>query len=168
MNTLPDLSQLTHEQLLEFTRQLAMQHQQLAEDKQQLDVKVQHLEVTNQHLSILTQKYEHELALFKKHKFGSKNEHLTAKQTHLWDEAVEEDIAAVDLELERLNAGKTDASAQKATANKPKRRPLPDHLSNLRIEHEPASTQCACGCTLRRIGEDILDKNHLLPQRVYK
>ena len=30
MNTLPDLSQLTHEQLLEFTRQLALQHQSLA------------------------------------------------------------------------------------------------------------------------------------------
>ncbi|EXG34606.1 transposase C of IS166 homeodomain protein, partial [Acinetobacter baumannii 24860_7] len=114
MNTLPDLSQLTHEQLLEFTRQLAMQHQSLAQSKQQLeqsnqqlDARVQHLEVTNQqldskvqHLSILNQKYEHELALFKQHKFGSKNEHLTAKQIHLWDEAVEEDIAAVDLELE--------------------------------------------------------------------
>ncbi|MEZ6840520.1 hypothetical protein ABVN80_00640 [Acinetobacter baumannii] len=36
MNTLPDLSQLTHEQLLEFTRQLAMQHQSLAQSKQQL------------------------------------------------------------------------------------------------------------------------------------
>lgn len=118
MKMLPDLSQLTHEQLLEFTRQLALQHQQLAEDKQQLDTKVQHLEVSNQqldakvqhleacnqHLSVLTQKYEHELALFKQYKFGSKNEHLTAKQIHLWDEAVEEDIAAVDLELERLNA----------------------------------------------------------------
>ena len=109
MNTLPDLSQLTHEQLLEFTRQLAMQHQSLAQSNQQLDAKVQHLEVSNlqldakvQHLSILNQKYEHELALFKKHKFDSKNEHLTAKQIHLWDEAVEEDIAAVDLELERL------------------------------------------------------------------
>ena len=115
MNTLPDLSQLTHEQLLEFTRQLAMQHQSLAQSNQeleksnqQLDTKVQHLEVSNQqldaqvqHLSILNQKYEHELALFKKHKFGSKNEHLTAKQIHLWDEAVEEDIAAVDLELQR-------------------------------------------------------------------
>ena len=103
MNTLPDLSQLTHEQLLEFTQQLAMQHQQLAEDKQQLDAQVQHLEVSNQeleksnqqldakvqHLSILNQKYEHELALFKKHKFAQKNEHLTAKQIHLWDEAVE-------------------------------------------------------------------------------
>ncbi|KCX22667.1 transposase C of IS166 homeodomain protein [Acinetobacter baumannii 96512] len=107
MNTLPDLSQLTHEQLLEFTRQLAMQHQSLAQSNQQLDAKVQHL-------SILNQKYEHELALFKKHKFGSKNEHLTAKQIHLWDEAVEEDIAAVDLELERLNADKTDAATQKA------------------------------------------------------
>lgn len=104
MKMLPDLSQLTHEQLLEFTRQLALQHQQLAEDKQQLDTKVQHLEACNQHLSVLTQKYEHELALFKQYKFGSKNEHLTAKQIHLWDEAVEEDIAAVDLELERLNA----------------------------------------------------------------
>ena len=79
MKTLPDLNQLTHEQLLEFTRQLAMQHQSLAQSNQQLDAKVQHLEVTNQqldgkvqhleacnqHLSILTQKYEHELALFK-------------------------------------------------------------------------------------------------------
>ncbi len=36
MNTLPDLSQLTHEQLLEFTRQLAMQHQSLAQSNQQL------------------------------------------------------------------------------------------------------------------------------------
>lgn len=45
MNTMPDISQLTHEEPLEFTRQLAMQHQQIAEDKQQLDVKVKNLEV---------------------------------------------------------------------------------------------------------------------------
>ncbi|NNH76949.1 IS66 family transposase [Acinetobacter sp. ANC 5380] len=175
MNMLPDLSQLTHEQLLEFTRQLAMQHQSLAQSNQQLDAKVQQLEVSNQQLnskvkslSILNQKYEHELAQFKRHKFAQKNEHLTAKQIHLWDEAVEEDIAAVDLELERLNAGKTDASAQKATANKPKRRPLPDHLPTLRIEHEPASTQCSCGCTLRRIGEDISEKLNFRPAQFYK
>ena len=182
MNTMPDLSQLPHEQLLEFTRQLAMQHQSLAQSKQQLeqsnqqlDAQVQHLEVSNQqldakvqHLSILTQKYEHELALFKRHKFAQKNEHLTAKQIHLWDEAVEEDIAAVDLELERLNAAKTDAPAQKAIVNKPKRRPLPDHLPTLRIEHEPASTECACGCQLRRIGEDISEKLNFRPAQFYK
>ncbi len=122
-----------------------------------------------QHLSILNQKYEHELCTsFKQHKFGSKNEHLTAKQIHLWDEAVEEDIAAVDLELERLNADKTNAAAQKAPVNKPKRRLLPDHLHTLRIEHEPASTQCACGCTLRRIGEDVSEKLNFGPAQFYK
>jgi len=175
MNTLPDLTQLSHEQLLEFTRQLAMQHQSLAQSNQQLDARVQHLEVTNQHLdskvqhlSILNQKYEHELALFKRHKFAQKNEHLTAKQIHLWDEAVEEDIAAVDLELEQLNADKTDAAAQKAPVNKPKRRPLPDHLLTLSIEHEPASTKCACGCQLRRIGEDISEKLNFRPAQFYK
>lgn len=93
MKMLPDLSQLTHEQLLEFTRQLAMQHQSLAQSNQELEKPNQQLDAKVQHLSILNQKYEHELALFKKHKFGSKNEHLTAKQIHLWDEAVEEDIA---------------------------------------------------------------------------
>ena len=161
MNMLPDLNQLTHEQLLEFTRQLAMQHQQLAEDKQQLDAKVQHL-------SILNQKYEHELTLFKRHKFGCKNEHLSRKQIHLWDEAVEEDIAAVDLELERLNAIETAVPIKKSKANKPKRRPLPDHLETVRIEHEPASTQCHCGCMLRRIGEDISEKLNFRPAQFYK
>ncbi|WP_458363308.1 IS66 family transposase, partial [Acinetobacter indicus] len=149
---------------------LAQSNQELEKSNQQLDTKVQHLEVSNQqldaqvqHLSILTQKYEHELALFKRHKFAQKNEHLTTKQIHLWDEAVEEDIAAVDLELERLNADKTDAATQKAKTNKPKRRPLPDHLHTIRIEHEPASTQCSCGCQLRRIGEDISEKLHFRP-----
>ncbi|AOA59869.1 IS66 family transposase [Acinetobacter larvae] len=175
MNTMPDLSQLTHEQLLEFTRQLAVQHQKIVRSNQQLDVKIQnlevlnqHLEVHNQHLSVLNKKYEHELALFKKHKFGSKNEHLTTKQIHLWDEAVEEDIAAVDLELERLNADKTDLKTQKAKANTPKRRQLPEHLETVRIEHEPTSTQCACGCQLRRIGEDVSEKLNFRPAQFYK
>ena len=72
------------------------------------------------------------------------------------------------MELERLNADKTDAATQKATANKPKRRPLPDHLPTLRIEHEPASTQCSCGCQLRRIGEDISEKLNFRPAQFYK
>ena len=59
MNTLPDLSQLTHEQLLEFTRQLAMQHQSLAQSNQELEKSNQQLDAKVQHLSILNQKYEH-------------------------------------------------------------------------------------------------------------
>src|SRR5690606_18244845 len=37
-----------------------------------------------------------------------------------------------------------------------------------RIEHEPASTQCSCGCQLRRIGEDISEKLHFRPPQFYK
>ena len=54
MNTLPDLSQLTHEQPLEFTRQLAMQHQSLAQSNQELEKSNQQLDAKVQHLSILT------------------------------------------------------------------------------------------------------------------
>ena len=72
------------------------------------------------------------------------------------------------MELERLNADKTDAATEKATVNKPKRRLLPDHLHTIRIEHEPASTQCSCGCQLRRIGEDISEKLHFRPAQFYK
>ena len=88
MNTLPDLSQLTHEQLLEFTRQLAMQHQQLTEDKRHLESSNQILEQENKYLDALNQQYKHEIDLFKRHKFAQKNEHLTAKQISLLDEAV--------------------------------------------------------------------------------
>ncbi len=53
MKMLPDLSQLTHEQLLEFTRQLAMQHQSLAQSNQELEKSNQQLDAKVQHLSIL-------------------------------------------------------------------------------------------------------------------
>ena len=45
MKMLPDLSQLTHEQLLEFTRQLAMQHQSLAQSNQELEKSKVHIVV---------------------------------------------------------------------------------------------------------------------------
>ena len=52
--------------------------------------------------------------------------------------------------------------------NKPKRRLLPDHLATVRIEHESASTQCSCGCTLGRIGKDISEKLNFRPAQFYK
>ena len=74
--------------------------------------------------AVLNKKYEHELALFKKHKFGCKNEHLTAKQIHLWDAAVDAAIATVELELKLLNAYDANALTANNKANKPKRRLL--------------------------------------------
>lgn len=41
---------------------------------------------------------------------------------------------------------------------RPKRQPLPAHLPRREIQHEPENTTCACGCQLKRIGQDVAEK----------
>lgn len=45
----------------------------------------------------------------------------------------------------------------------PKRAPLPAGLPRTLIHHEPESTQCRCGCQLKRIGEDVSEKLDYVP-----
>ncbi len=45
----------------------------------------------------------------------------------------------------------------------PKRPPLPANLSRREIRHEPESTTCACGCQMKRIGEDVAEKLDYAP-----
>ena len=40
---------------------------------------------------------------------------------------------------------------------------LPASFPRRDIPHEPEHTQCGCGCTLERIGEDISEKLHYIP-----
>jgi transposase len=44
-----------------------------------------------------------------------------------------------------------------------KRKPLPPELPRTEIHHEPDSTTCACGCQMRRIGEDVAEKLDYTP-----
>jgi len=46
---------------------------------------------------------------------------------------------------------------------KPRREVLPEHLPRVVIPHEPESTACACGCQMKRIGEDVAEKLHYIP-----
>ncbi len=93
----------------------------------------------------------HEIAVLKRWKFSARSEQLDATQKSLLDESIEADIAAIELELEQLRptAAADDAPQQ------PRRAPLPAHLPRTEHRHEPASTTCACGCALKRIGEDV-------------
>ncbi|POS81937.1 hypothetical protein EPUL_005426, partial [Erysiphe pulchra] len=82
-------------------------------------------------------------------------------------------IAAVDLELERLKMQIKKPMQRHTKDQKNQIKPKTvDHcqinLHTIRIEHEPASTQCSCGCQLRRIGEDISEKLHFRPAQFYK
>src|SRR5690554_7333968 len=80
------------------------------------------------HREQVNQKLTYELALFKRHAF--------------------------ETELEDLTLTSTPPAGKKA----PKRAPLPPELPRTEIRHNPESEHCACGCQLRRIGEEISEK----------
>jgi transposase len=99
-------------------------------------------------------KITHEMAVLKRLKFAAKSEHFSAEQKSLLEEAIDADLEALQRELEQL-APEAPAEREK---RQPKREKLPEHLPRREIRHEPASTTCACGCALKRIGEDVAEK----------
>ncbi len=103
----------------------------------------------------------HELALHKRHRFGVKAERLSSEQVQLFEETAEADLAAMSEELEQLQPS-AGTSTPKGQA---RRKPLPPELPRTEIHHEPDSTTCACGCPMRRIGEDVAEKLDYTPGR---
>jgi transposase len=99
-------------------------------------------------------KLTHEMAVLKRLKFASKSEAFIAEQRNLLEDTLDADLAAMELELEQL----TPAKAEPQGKQQPKRQALPVHLPRREIHHEPNSITCACGCALKRIGEDIAEK----------
>ncbi|WP_373184035.1 IS66 family transposase [Halomonas campaniensis] len=145
MTTSPDLSQLSPDQL----RHLAATLMSQVEEK---DNALRHSEQVNQKLT-------YELALLKRHAFGKRSEQLNVLQISLLEEVVDADIAAIETELEDLALTSPAPAAKKA----PKRAPLPKDLLRIEIHHDPDNEHCACGCQLRRIGEEISEKLDYTP-----
>lgn len=100
----------------------------------------------------LIDKLTHENALIKRLKFAAKSEAYTAGQRSLLDETCDTDLAALALEIEQQQPSRPEDKTR------PRRAPLPSHLPRREIRHEPASTICACGCAMKRIGEDVAEK----------
>ena len=108
-----------------------------------------------------------ELAHLRRIRFGKKSESLTSVQPSLFEESVLADIAAVDAEIEQIDAtAKTTATnLQRARAG---RQPLPDHLPRIEYRHEPESCQCnQCGRDLVKIGEDVTEQLDVEPARFF-
>lgn len=100
-------------------------------------------------------KLTHENAYLKRLKFAAQSERFSAEQRSLLEETLDEDLQAVNDEIEQLRA--LDAPEPRVKEH-PKRQALPADLPRIEIHHEPESTTCACGCQLRRIGEDVAEK----------
>lgn len=102
-----------------------------------------------------------EIAQLRRLQYGAKSEQLKGVQKALFDEDVEADLATLERELEALRDASTNSPPQEK--QQPKRTPLPADLPRIEFHHEPDVAACACGCALRRIGEDVSEKLDFTP-----
>lgn len=152
MTSLPNLDQLTPEQL----RALAAQLMQRVES---LDQKVETMGKKIHRDQTLIEKLTHEIAQLKRFKFAKRSEQLSPDQVSLLDDLIDTDIAAIEAELEALKP----ARASPEVRQKPKRTALPPQFPRTLIHHEPDNSHCQCGCVLKRIGEDVSEKLDYTP-----
>ena len=104
-------------------------------------------------------KITHEMAVLKRLKFAARSEAFNAEQKSLLEETIDADLAALQAELDKVLPDEQSKGEKKT----PKREKLPAHLPRREIHHEPESTNCACGCVLERIGEDVAEKLDYTP-----
>ena len=100
----------------------------------------------------------HEMATLKRWRYDRRSEQLDVVQRSLLDESIDADIEAISLEIEALKEAPTLPRKEK-----PRRVALPVSFARREVRHEPETTQCNCGCSLERIGEDISEKLDYTP-----
>ena len=104
--------------------------------------------------AMLIEKLRHQLAGHRSHRFGTSSESIEQLQLAL--ETSEIATASMTAKL-RLPDEEKD---------KPKRRPIPDHIPRQEIELTTGDDDCAhCGGALRRLGEDVTEELEYVPGR---
>ena len=112
----------------------------------------------------LIDKLTHELAVLRRLKFAVTSEKfcagMSAEQKSLLEETLDTDIAELAAEIEQAD-GQSQREAK--AKDRPKREPLPPQLPRRDIHHEPQNTACACGCQMKRIGQDVAERLDYTP-----
>jgi transposase len=105
--------------------------------------------------AILIEKLRYQLAGHRAHRFGASSE--AADQLQLALETSEIATAAMTARLRLPDVEEKD---------KPKRRPIPDHVPRMEVELTTGEQSCSgCGGTLRRLGEDVTEELEYVPGR---
>jgi len=106
----------------------------------------------------------YELAYLRRIRYGVKSETFSQLQADLFAETWNEDVAAVEAELEQLAEQQPLVTAEKPKRPRAGRQPLPAHLPRIDFRHEPDSCQCGqCGSDLVKIREDVTEQLDVVP-----
>jgi hypothetical protein len=161
-----DIHQLSESELREWATQMQEAFGDKVAELKERDTAIQQLKTekaaqlqerdsTIERLTIEKEHLTHEIAILRRHRFGKRCEAGGRNpQQSLLDDLVEEDIAAIESELDKLK----EPRPKEQRPSQPRRQPLPAQLPRTEIRHDPDSTTCGCGCALTRIGEDISEK----------
>jgi len=128
MKTLLQLDELNLD-ATDKTRVVALIQSLLDQAKKETEADIQAKDLKIQALIL-------ELSHLRRIRYGVKNEALSSLQSDLFQEACNEDIAALEVEVEQ--ASSTIAKPKRPRAG---RQPLPPHLPRIDHLHEPESCQ---------------------------
>jgi hypothetical protein len=145
MTSLPNLDQMTPDQLRCISGAV--------------DVQGRHHGQKIHRDETIIEQLTHEIAILKRHRFAKRSEQISPDQSILLDDLLNTDLDAIDAELSALQPEPATGKIRQ----QPKRAPLPPQFPRTVIRHEPENTQCACGCQLQRIGEDVSEKLDYTP-----
>lgn len=108
---------------------------------------------------------EEALMLARQHRFGRKTETMAGLQRQLFEEDLDADIAATEVQIRTLL--QQNETEDKVTPSHPVRKPLPAHLPRVTKTIKPASTENCPHCPgqLRFIRDEISEKLEYIPAR---
>ena len=105
--------------------------------------------------AVLIEKLRHQLADQRHHRFGSSSQSIGQLQLALKTSEIA--VAKMTAKLRLPDEDPKD---------KPKRRPIPDHIPRMEVELTTGDDDCAeCGGALRRLGEDMTEELEYVPGR---
>jgi len=85
----------------------------------------------------------YELAYYKRIRYSTKSEALTALQRDVFEETWNTDMSAIEAEVEQLQDNQPCETVVRPKRSRAGRQPFPTHLPRIEHYHQPAS--CTCG-----------------------
>ncbi len=166
--TLFDPKTASKSQLAEIVLALMTQLEAKDAELQANQVEIQTKQVDIQAKELKIQSLTYELAHLRRMRYGVKSESLTPLQRDLFTDTWNEDLAAIEAELEVLTSGQPIVTAERPKRARAGRQPLPDHLPRIEHRHEPESCTCGqCGHSLVMIRVDITEQLDVEPAKFF-
>ena len=167
LDTLPDDVETLRAMLLAERAKLVpletLQAQLQAQNEQNKALRAERLRLEDRVavLEAQSERYEHIIAQLRRLQFAARSEKLDKDQLQLAFEDLQQGLAEIEGEEEKANR---ELKTHRTRQRREKRPSLPDHLPQVEVGIEPASTACpCCAGAMHVIGEDVSKRLDVVP-----